>query len=768
MRSFATKTPAVVAMVLLGLAGPMVGAAAQAQEAAGEVGPHGKRLALLVGINDYLYPEIPALRGAVNDIALMRQLLKTQFGFPDDEEHIRVLTDKQATQEAILKAFREHLIAKADKDTIAVFHFSGHGSQRATDNREDEPDGWDETIVPYDSGRDPHPARDIIDDTLGELFEQLRAKTPYITFVFDSCHSGDVSKDIDQPREAPPDPRKSPPTADGSRGLRGDGRRDYAQISGCRSSQRSFEYYTGSQRQGTLTYFLVEEIKKAGSAPITYRQIMEKVAAKVTAVHPLQTPQVEGEGLDRVVFGVQRIVSEPYVLVSPTGAFDVTVEAGRVHGMTPGSVFDVYAPGTSSFRQARSVAQVELKEVNAVESKARVLRRGNQPIEAASRAVERVHRYESKPFRVFFDPESYDSRLKKRGGPIACPARDAVRRKIVLAKELASLIRLVDEGRDAHLSLRTGEGPQGRDRLVLFVKGNADPLKTFLRGDTAADQIVAEVRRWAAQARDGGSGPRNLFLDAVAGDPVISDVASRIGADLRLAATFELVDRDGLPKLVVRRLGDQPDIALFSGEGALLKSAPVPENAPDAGEHLLDQLYKWARWFGILELQNAPPADLANKVRFEVRPVDGGAAAGTNHGIPQAVANSQVELSVENKSDGKIYFSILDLSDNGSVSVLHPTRDTASIERGDSWRLQMEVDLTDGRDPTRDDLKLVVTQRPIDLRSLEQPGIKGDPLEALLNEAMSGQKLVKPPVVGADGWLTDVKPIEVVRRKANP
>ena len=81
-----------------------------------------------------------------------------------------------------------------------VVHYSGHGSQ-VPDLEGDEPDGLDETIVPHDSGRaDPEtgigPAnRDITDDEIYERLRKLSAKTDAITLIFDSCHSGTISRD---------------------------------------------------------------------------------------------------------------------------------------------------------------------------------------------------------------------------------------------------------------------------------------------------------------------------------------------------------------------------------------------------------------------------------------------------------------------------------------------------------------------------------------------------------------------------------------------
>ena len=56
--------------------------------------PTGRKLALLVGINDY--PEKP-LKGCVTDVELQRKLLIYKYGF--QPEDILSLTDKEATRE---------------------------------------------------------------------------------------------------------------------------------------------------------------------------------------------------------------------------------------------------------------------------------------------------------------------------------------------------------------------------------------------------------------------------------------------------------------------------------------------------------------------------------------------------------------------------------------------------------------------------------------------------------------------------------------------
>jgi uncharacterized caspase-like protein len=117
--------------------------------AASSVAPQGKR-ALLVGINEYPnFPPARQLRGCLNDVKLLRRTLCDGFGFP--ESSITVLTNEQATRAGILAAMKM-LVADTEADDVVLFYFSGHGSQMS-DREGDEPDFYDETIIPYDSGR---------------------------------------------------------------------------------------------------------------------------------------------------------------------------------------------------------------------------------------------------------------------------------------------------------------------------------------------------------------------------------------------------------------------------------------------------------------------------------------------------------------------------------------------------------------------------------------------------------------------------------------
>ena len=352
-----------------------------------------KKLALLVGINDYKY--VTKLKGAVNDVENMRQVLVERFGFPDDDQHLLVLRDKQATRDAILKAIKEHLIAKATPASIVVFHYSGHGSQKVDDNG-DEIDGYDETLVTYDSGhQDPYPNRDITDDELYDLLNQLTNKTSNVTFIFDSCHSGTITRGAALARTVerdnrPPAGQRPAPMAtarggdEGKSGLHPANSR-YALISGSRADEYSYEMGVDGKSYGALTWYLADQIRQTG-ANATYRDIMDLVKARVTAKYTAQHPQLEGLGEDQLLFSDRSIAAAPYVLVKPELGGTVTLEAGQVQAVTKGSIYDVYPPGTKSFvADTKPVAQAEVTDVDVTSSTAKVTK--GKKVADASRAL---------------------------------------------------------------------------------------------------------------------------------------------------------------------------------------------------------------------------------------------------------------------------------------------------------------------------------------------------------------------------------------------
>ena len=152
----------------------------------------GVKRAVLIGIDDYHDDSnVTDLKGAVNDVELMQTLLVGKFGF--DPDNIVVLTNEQATHQAIVSTISSHL-GQSQAGDVALVHYSGHGSQMF-DSDGDEPDRMDETIVPHDSRQGG--VFDISDDQINDLMSQLSAKTDNVVFVLDSCHSGTAARAAD-------------------------------------------------------------------------------------------------------------------------------------------------------------------------------------------------------------------------------------------------------------------------------------------------------------------------------------------------------------------------------------------------------------------------------------------------------------------------------------------------------------------------------------------------------------------------------------------
>jgi hypothetical protein len=158
--------------------------------------------ALLVGINKYAQPGND-LRGCVNDVTAMRALLTRTYGFAP--EHIRLLTDRQATQQAILEQL-DWLIGSARAGDQLVWHYAGHGSQ-VRDTHGDELDDYlDEIICPYDMDWD----NPFTDDLIAERFRQIPVGA-LLNFIADCCHSGSVSRDWSGPANGTATPERNRP-----------------------------------------------------------------------------------------------------------------------------------------------------------------------------------------------------------------------------------------------------------------------------------------------------------------------------------------------------------------------------------------------------------------------------------------------------------------------------------------------------------------------------------------------------------------------------
>lgn len=471
-----------------------------------------KKRALFVGINDY--PNLPIysqLRGCVNDVLGMKRMLEEVFNFPPS--NIRVLLNEEATAKAIREAM-ERLVEDCGEGDIAVFHFSGHGSQMAA--KGDKPRGYDESIMPYDSGRN-NPAfpvqvepRDIRDTEIQEWLSRLTRKTPHVTLIFDSCHSGSITRFVTDSEEygtllrwVPPDPlpgqlsfqsgplagRGSAREADGSGWLPPSD--NYVLLAACAAEQGAYEYEYEGERYGAFTFFLIREIQQEfdrAANKITYKDLWERVAINVNQQFQKQTPQLEG-ARDRLIFDVHDLPPMRYLLVTSRRDAEVQLGGGAVHGITTGSCWDIYPAGVKQISDASEarLGTVEVTSVGAVTAVARVVAESHpEAIAPSARAVEASHA----------DPET---RMAVRVAP-APEGYEGEVEGLRLALEGSELLKVVDraEGARAEVRIVSREETAGNDGLP---SGDSIPGATMWEVTDGSSLLMRRYKVGAADSR---------------------------------------------------------------------------------------------------------------------------------------------------------------------------------------------------------------------------------------------------------------------------
>ena len=145
------------------------------------------RLALIIGVGQYINPGIPDLPGPPEDAKRFYQLLTGSQGYGFPKQNVCMLLDANATTENFKNKFTTALIDRAHANDEVVIYYAGHGSQ-TKDKNGDEQDGWDETLVFHNARTNG--IKDFIDDELDSLLTKLHDKTQHITFFLDSCNSG--------------------------------------------------------------------------------------------------------------------------------------------------------------------------------------------------------------------------------------------------------------------------------------------------------------------------------------------------------------------------------------------------------------------------------------------------------------------------------------------------------------------------------------------------------------------------------------------------
>jgi len=324
--------------------------------------------ALLIGASTY--PSLDErywLKGPANDVALVQTYLTTAAPVPFAPQNVTVLADGVTTAPtlaAIRTAFAD-LTARVQPGDFVYLHFSGHGTQAPSLNPDTELDGLDELFLPTDIG----PWSDaigtvengLVDDEIGQMIDGLRAKGADVWAVFDSCHSGTVTRAAPsgeevRTRQLPPealnlpepdltrsveDPRAAPEAPIDPTDQPGSFVAFYAAQTNEVTPEKNLpKGKPGRVPQGVFTYALFETLAEYPAA--TYGQIGQEVLRKyATKSLARSTPMFEGD-LDRVAFS--GTPGERVAQWATTRDGDTfTLPAGTLHGLAAGEVLAVLA-----------------------------------------------------------------------------------------------------------------------------------------------------------------------------------------------------------------------------------------------------------------------------------------------------------------------------------------------------------------------------------------------------------------------------------------
>jgi uncharacterized caspase-like protein/Flp pilus assembly protein TadD len=242
----------------------------------------GTRWALIVGVSAYQnLPPQAQLRFADRDASEFAAFLRSTAGGAIPGDHIRLLTDGQATLAQVNAALDTWLVGSAGPQDVVYFYFAGHGVL------DDHNDGY---FITHDA--DPqnlHATALPFQDVDTTLTRKLHAAV--VVMIADACHAGRLGWSTYSTAEPG---RAAEPLA-----RIGEGDRSFLKLLASRASEPSFEDEQLDGGHGVFTHLLVEGLNgKADSdhdGVIRAAEAIDYVSRRVPeATAARQHPRVAG------------------------------------------------------------------------------------------------------------------------------------------------------------------------------------------------------------------------------------------------------------------------------------------------------------------------------------------------------------------------------------------------------------------------------------------------------------------------------------------
>lgn len=337
-----------------------------------------ERYAIIIGVSEY--PNLDkalSLVGPSNDAFLLRSFLQDQ-AFADD--YITMLTDDRPedqlpTKRNIIAAIESTLERSQDGDFVYL-HFSGHGSQEPAESTDDELDGLNEIFLPRDTGswnrKVKHVENAISDNVISTYLRKFRKKGVFVWLVFDSCHSGSMTRSQWQGRKVKASDLGIPTTRstvqDKNSPIHSLSTTDdtgYVAFFAAQTTEETPEMKLPVNAKipkvyGLFTFNLIQAIASNPSA--TYRQLADQIVQNYMA-HPWygSVPVFVGGGLDRPILGADETTHGKVIrqwIISRSDS-DYEISAGYLHGINAGARLAVLNRPTDDTDNAIGYVTVE-------------------------------------------------------------------------------------------------------------------------------------------------------------------------------------------------------------------------------------------------------------------------------------------------------------------------------------------------------------------------------------------------------------------------
>jgi len=667
-----------------------------------EVKPPRKR-ALLIGISKYQRKDNSGEWRNLNtelDLDLLQKVLIEKFEFAPGD--VVVLHNELATKDNILSEWKK-IVAQTAKGDVVFVHFSGHGDS-IPDNNGDEIDGKDESLVPFDYVSLDDFSKNIRDDEIGKILDELKKKEPgNVTVSIDSCYSGTATRGDYAVRGGSRDivkPEKESPS--GLQDRNASYPKDYVFLaaSGPRQTAKETDY-DDKRRMGIYTFALVKALSEA-TPRTTYRDLFERVNNIITSKRGDQNPQLEGS-IDELVFDGTAIRQERYVTIKPMPGGKTNdkaiLQTGKLLGATEKSRYALYAAGTKDPKDEGAVklAEGEIVQVAATSSVLKLDRQIEPAKLQTARAFETQHYYENTTLKIVLQSVG---QVKGGDGVLAEFIKNTPRDNSSSAG-------------NSSFNLAEFTEAKGNENL----RGEPYDIKVYPAGEKEVkDKIVpADFRGLVMERKDGST-----LATIAEGENLVGQIKTALERENRFRTINGL--KDGVdPRLKIRLRLFSAEVQLDS-EGRITKATPKGDLPRNTGNQA--------------ELKACDPNGTADELKL----------------------CSYVMLEIENQGELDAYVTVLNLQANGKIGPGFPQNVPGTpdnfIKRGTKLLLPLPYVFIITEPTGEESFRAIATVEPTDFTSLIDEdlithggsrGPRGDnaadsPLGKILLAARTGQR----------------------------